>query len=149
MWTGPLLSRAGDPVVWESPLPVERLRRTCCLARGIWGKRPLVLGRSQRKSPSAGQHYKAEKVITPGENARMPSVPNTRLFRTTVLCAVNVGKHSGTNLHLSYTRDTILEKDIMSFVNAENPLGRALPSVNMERLTLGPGNTSAANVGSP
>jgi len=136
-------------MIQESPLPVERFRRTSCPAWGICSKRPHILGRSHTRSPSAGQLYKAEKVITPGENARKPLVPNTRLFRTTVLCAMNVGKHSGTNLHLLYTRDSILEKDIMSLVNAENPLGRAQPSVNMERLTLGPGNTSAANVGNP
>ena len=108
-----------------------------------------MLGRSQTQSHSAGELYKAEKVITPGENTRRTLVQNTHLFRTTVLYAVNVGKHSGTSLHLLYTRDSILEKDIMSLVNVKNPFGKAQPSVNMERLTLGPGNTSVANVGSP
>eukprot|EP00069_Balaena_mysticetus_P021349 bmy_13330T0 len=56
---------------------------------------------SQTRLPSVRQLYKAEKVITAGENARKPSAGNMQLFRTrvstledTVLCAVNVGKHS-------------------------------------------------------
>jgi len=104
-------------MIQESPLPVERFRRTSCPAWGICSKRPHILGRSHTRSPSAGQLYKAEKVMTPGENARTPLVPNTHIFRTRVstledspLCAVNAGKHSGTNPYLPYTRDTILEK---------------------------------------
>ena len=90
--------------------------------------------RSQTPSHSAGQLYKAEKVIILGENARTPLVPNIPMFRTRVstledsaLCVMNVGKHSGTNHYLLYTRDLILEKDIMSLANMENTLGKDQP----------------------
>lgn len=66
-----------------------------------------------------------------------------------VLCAVNVGKHSDTNPHLLFTRESTLEKSFMCVVNVENPLGEAQPSVNIKEFILGQGSTSAANVGNP
>ena len=116
--------------------------------------RPLILWRSQIQAPNVSQLYRAE-VITPQENARKPSAPNTHLFRIRVsileylvLCAVNVGKHSGTNPHLLCTREYTLEKTIC-VVNVGNPLSEAQSSINIEEFILGQGNTSAANVGNP
>ena len=65
-----------------------------------------------------------------------------------VLCAVNVGKHSGTNPHLLCTREYTLEKTIC-VVNVGNPLSEAQSSINIEEFILGQGNTNAANVGNP
>ena len=90
--------------------------------------------RSQTPSHSAGQLYKAEKVIILGENARTPLVPNIPMFRTRVstledsaLCVVNVGKRSGINRYLLYIRGSILKKDTMSLANMENTLGKDQP----------------------
>jgi len=94
------------------------------------------------------------KVITHGKNARKPLVPHVHLFRTRVsaladlvLCAVNVGKHSGTNPHLLCTRESTLENGFMCVVNLENPSGKAHPCVNIKAFRLGQCSTSAANVG--
>ena len=140
----------------RSHCAVGSLKRTSQPSWDIYSNRPLILWRSQTQSPSAGQLHKAGKAVTPGENARKPSAPNTHLFRTmvstvedSVLCAVNVGKHSSTNPHLFCTRESTLEKSFMYVVNVENLLGKAQPSINIEEFILGQGSTSAANVGNP
>jgi len=91
-----------------------------------------------------------------GENARMRLVPHICTFRTRVstledgpLCAINVGKHSGINLYLLYTRRSILEKEVISLANTENSLGIGQLAVNMKRLILCSSSTCAANVGNP
>ena len=96
----------------------------------------------------------AGKLITHGKNARKPLVPHIHLFRTRVstledlvLCAVNVGKHSGTNPHLLYTREPTLENGFMCVVNLENPSGKAQLCVNIKAFRLEQCNIIAANVG--
>jgi len=155
VWMRPSFSRAADSLCYRSHLPAGSLKRT---SQPLWdtcSNRLLILWRSQTKSPSVSQLYRAE-VVTPQENAGKPSAPNTHLFRIRVsileylvLCAVNVGKHSGTNLHLLCTRECTLEKTFMCVVNVGNPLGEAQFFINIEEFILGQGNTSAANVGNP
>ena len=153
VWMRPSFSRAADSLCYRSHLPAGSLKRT---SRPLWdtcSNRPLILWRSQTQSPSASQLYRAE-VITPQENARKPSAPNTHLFRIRVsileylvLCAVNVGKHSGTNPHLLYTREPTLENGFMCVVNLENPSGKAQLCVNIKAFRLEQCNIIAANVG--
>lgn len=63
-----------------------------------------------------------------------------------VLCAMNVGKHSNTNPHLLLTREPTPVTSFMCVVNVENPLGKAQLSVNIEEFILGQGSTSVVNV---
>lgn len=65
------------------------------------------------------------------------------------LCAVNVGKHLGTNPHLLCTRESTLEKGFTCVVNVENPLDKTQASVNIEVFILGQCSIIAANVGNP
>ena len=145
-----------DSMIQESPLSVQRFRKTSCLAWCVCSRTPFILERSQTQSVSAGQLCRAAKVITLGENARKLLVPNIHMFRIRVsnlevhvLCAVNVGKHSGKNLYTLSTRHSILHKDIMSLAKVKNPLDEGQLTVCTERLTLGLGNTHATNVGNP
>lgn len=66
-----------------------------------------------------------------------------------VSCALNVGKRFGTNPHLSFTRDSTLEKVFLWLAIMENPLGAAQRSVNTKDFLLEQGSTSVANVGNP
>ncbi|EPQ08924.1 Zinc finger protein 417 [Myotis brandtii] len=72
----------------------------------ISSSRRLPPERSPTKPPSAGQLYKTEKVALPGETVRKPSAPESHTLGSrmstledSVLCAVNVGKHSEISPH--------------------------------------------------
>ena len=139
-----------------SPFPVGRLGRTSWQAWDINSSRPLILGRSQTKSPNAGPLYQAKIVVIPGENARRPLVPNIYLFRTrvftledSILCTMNVVGHSGTNPHLLCTRESTLEEAFMCVENVADLLSEVQPSVNTKEFILGQDCASAANVGNP
>lgn len=116
--------------------------------------RPLILWRSWIQSPSTDQLHQAE--IIPPEIARKPSALNTHLFRTgvstlkgRVLCAGNVGKHSGTNQRLLSTREFILGKDFICLSKVANLLDKTQLSVRIKKFILVQDQRSAANVGNP
>lgn len=67
-------------------------------------------------------------------------------LKDSVLCAMNVGKHSSTNIHLWITRESTLVKGFMHMASMTNLLGKPQPSINIEEFILGQGSTSATNV---
>lgn len=117
--------------------------------------RPLILWSSWIQPPSADQLHQA-KVIIPPESARKSSALNTHLFRTGVstlkghvLCAGNVGKHSGTNQRLLCTREFILGKDFICLSKVANLLDKTQLSIRIKKFILIQDQRSAANVENP
>ena len=137
-------------------MPVARLRRTSWPARDISSNRTPIKRRSQTQAPSGKQRYKMEKVITPQRKARNPLTLNTYLFRTrlstledSVLCAVNVEKHSGTNPHLSRTAEATLEKASVCVVKVGKPLVKSQPFISIKKFIQEQSRTGAASVENP
>lgn len=100
-----------------------------------------------------GVIFHRRKSYSAWENARKPLIPNTPMFRIRVstlqdsaLCAMNVEKHSDTNLHLLFTKESTLVKGFMHVVSVANLLGKPQSSVNTKEFILGQGSTNAANV---
>lgn len=71
------------------------------------------------------------------------------ILQGNVLCAVNVGKYSGTNPHLLLTAESTLKKVFMCVTKVGKPLVDAQPSVSIEKLIQVKGSTSVANVENP
>lgn len=71
------------------------------------------------------------------------------ILADSVLCAVNVGKHSSTNLHLLLTAESTLEKFFVCVVKVENHLVETQPLFSIEKFIQEQSSTSAANVENP